>query len=72
MSENVTDKTLGGDLVPDIQGRGVCKRKRDGLTLTEFGMVQVYVERDGADVRGVASTSLDELGNGCELVLRRG
>jgi hypothetical protein len=73
VSENVTDKALGSDLVPDIQGRGVCKRKRNGLTLTgDFGRVQVYVERDGADVRGVASTSLDELGDGCELVLRRG
>jgi hypothetical protein len=72
VSENVTDKSLGGDLVPDIQGRGVRKGKRHRLTLADFGRVQVYVKRDGADVRGVASTSLDELGDGCELVLRCG
>ena len=40
--------------------------------LANFGKVQVNVEGDGADVRGVASTSLDELGDGRELVLRGG
>jgi hypothetical protein len=38
--------------------------------LASFGKVQVNVEGDGTDVRGVASTSLDELGDGRELVLR--
>jgi hypothetical protein len=37
--ENVTDKPLGGDLVPDIQGRGVRKGERDGLMLANFGKV---------------------------------
>jgi hypothetical protein len=34
--------------------------------------VQFNVERDCTDVRGMASTSLDKLGDGCELVLRSG
>jgi len=63
--ENVTNESFGGNVVPDIQGRGVGKGKRNGLPLADFGGVQVNVERDGADVRGVASTSLDELGDGC-------
>jgi hypothetical protein len=70
--ENVTDYSLGGYLVPGIQGRGVRKGEGKGLMLTRFGKVQVNVEGDGADVRGVASTSLDELGDGRELVLRGG
>jgi len=72
MPEDVTDESFGGDLVPDIQGRGVRKGERNRVTLADLGKVQVNVERDGADERGVASTSLDELGDGCELVLRRG
>ena len=72
VSENVTDSSLGGDLVPGIQGRGVRKGEGNGLMLASFGKVQVNVEGDGADVRGVASTSLDELGDGRELVLRGG
>ena len=70
--EYVTDYSLGGDLVPDIQGRGVGKGEGNGLMLASFGKVQVNVEGDCADVRGVASTSLDELGDGRELVLRGG
>ena len=34
--------------------------------------VQFNVERDCADVRGMASTTLDKLGDGCKLVLRGG
>lgn len=70
MPEDVADKSFGGNVVPDIQGRGVRKGERNRLTLADLRGVNV--ERDGADVRGVASTSLDELGDGCELVLRRG
>ncbi len=72
VSENVTNKPLGSYLVPDIQGRGVGKGEGNGLMLANFGEVQVHVEGDSADVRGVAGTSLDELGDGRELVLRGG
>ncbi len=70
--ENVTDYPLGGYIVPEIQGRGVREGEGNGLMLASFGMVQVNVEGDSADVRGVASTSLDELGDGRELVLGGG
>jgi hypothetical protein len=70
--ENVTDYSLGGCIVPGIQGRGVRKGEGNGLMLASFGKVQVNVEGDGTDVRSVASTSLDELGDGRELVLRGG
>ena len=72
MPENVADESFGGNVVPGIQGRGVREGKRDRLTLADLRNVQVNVEGEGADVRGVASTSLDELGDGCELVLRGG
>ena len=72
MPENVPDESFGGNVVPDVQGRGVREGKRNRLTLADLRRVNVNVERDGADVRGVASTSLDELGDGSELVLRRG
>ena len=72
VSENVTNKPLGSYPVPDIQGRGVRKGKGNELMLANFGKVQVNVKGDGADVRGVAGTSLDELNDGRELVLRRG
>lgn len=72
MPENVADESFGGNVVPDIQGRGVRKSERNRLALADLGKVQVNVERDGADVRGAASTSLNELGDGCELVLRGG
>jgi hypothetical protein len=70
--ENVTDYSLGGYLVPDIQGRGVRKCEGNCLMLGNFGKVHINVEGDGTDVRGVASTSLDELGDGRKLVLRGG
>ena len=72
MPENVTDDSFGGNVVPGIQGRGVREGEGDRLTLADLRNVQVNVEREGADVRGVASTSLDELGDGCELVLGGG
>jgi len=37
--ENVSDKPLGGHLVPDIKGWGVCEGERDGLMLANFGKV---------------------------------
>jgi len=40
--------------------------------LASFGKIQVNIEGDGADVGGVASTSLNELGDGRELGLRGG
>ena len=70
--ENVSDYSLGGHLVPDIQGRSVRKGEGNGLMLASFGGVQVNIEGYGADVSGVASTSLDKLGDGRELVLRGG
>ena len=70
--ENVTDYPLGGYIVPEIQGRGVGKGEGNGLMLARLGKVQVNVEGDCANVRGVASTSLDKLGDGRELVLGGG
>ncbi len=70
--ENVTNYSLGGYLVPGIQGRCVRKGEGNSLMLASFRKVQINVEGDGADVRGVAGTSLDELGDGRELVLRGG
>jgi hypothetical protein len=62
--ENVTYQPFGDNLVPEIQGRGVRECEGNGVMLANFGKIQVNVERDGADMRGVASTSLDELGDG--------
>ena len=45
MSENVTEKSLGGNVVPDIQGQGVCKGKCNGLPTSRGS--QVYVEGEG-------------------------
>jgi hypothetical protein len=70
--KNVTNETLGGYLVPDIKGRCIRKGEGDGLMVRIVQGVQSNVERDCTDVRGMASTSLDKLGDGRKLVLRGG
>jgi hypothetical protein len=72
VTKNVTHEPLGGYLVPDIKGRCIRKGKGDGLMLRIVQGVQFNVKRDCTDVGGMASTSLDKLGDGSKLVLRGG